>query len=159
MGDSGAGDKKAQIDLACSTAENFSKLFYDKMDNKRHTIAKMYLETATASWNGNKVDGSVDIQKFYLDKLPKTEHNVTSLDAQPVGAAFVGSQTTILVSVAGNVSFQGQPLSQPPSSTFIKASFVLTLRQKIKFWPKKVLKHEIAKTTQVLYPASAPCIS
>jgi len=107
MGDSGsAGDKKAQIDLACSTAENFSKLFYDKMDNKRHTIAKMYLETATASWNGNKVDGSADIQKFYLDKLPKTEHNVTSLDAQPVGAAFVGSQTTILVSVAGNVSFQ-----------------------------------------------------
>ena len=89
MGDSGsAGDKKAQIDLACSTAENFSKLFYDKMDNKRHTIAKMYLETATASWNGNKVDGSADIQKFYLDKLPKTEHNVTSLDAQPVGAAF-----------------------------------------------------------------------
>ena len=52
---SGTDDKKAAIDLACSTAENFSKLFYDKMDNKRHTISKMYLETATASWNGNKV--------------------------------------------------------------------------------------------------------
>jgi len=100
-------DKKAAIDLACSTAENFSKLFYDKMDNKRHTIAKMYMETATASWNGNKVEGSTDIQKFYQDKLPKTDHMLTSLDAQPVGSAFVGSQTTILVSVAGNVSFQG----------------------------------------------------
>ena len=108
MGDAGGsgGDKKAQIDLACSTAENFSKLFYDKMDNKRHTIAKMYLETATASWNGNKVDGAVDIQKFYLDKLPKTEHLIMSVDAQPVGSAFVGAQTTILVSVAGHVSFQ-----------------------------------------------------
>ena len=80
MGDSGGvGDKKAQIDLACSTAENFSKLFYDKMDNKRHTIAKMYLETATASWNGNKVDGSADIQKFYLDKLPKTVSMLSNL--------------------------------------------------------------------------------
>jgi len=99
-------EKKAVIDLACNTAEHFSKLFYDKMDNRRHTLAKMYLETATASWNGNKVVGNTDIQKFYQDKLPKTDHMLTSLDAQPVASAFVGSQTTILVSVAGNVSFQ-----------------------------------------------------
>ena len=120
--------------------ENFSKLFYDKMDNKRHTIAKMYLETATASWNGNKVDGSVDIQKFYLDKLPKTEHNVTSLDAQPVGAAFVGSQTTILVSVAGNVSFQGQPLSQPPTFISINDQLCFDIATKINQGLKKVKK-------------------
>jgi len=119
---SGSEDKKAAIDLACSTAENFSKLFYDKMDNKRHTIAKMYLETATASWNGNKVEGSADIQKFYLDKLPKTDHMITSLDAQPVLSDFVGSQTTILVSVAGNVSFQDMK-SKP-----FQQNFLLTAR-------------------------------
>ena len=99
-----------KIELVAKTfspsAENFCKLFYDKMDNKRHTICKMYLDTATASWNGNKIDGAADIQKFYLDKLPKTDHQVHSLDAQPVASAFVGGQTTILVQVAGAVVFQ-----------------------------------------------------
>ena len=117
-----AVDKKAQIDLACSTAENFCKLFYDKMDNKRHTISKMYLDTATASWNGNKVEGGVEIQKFYLDKLPKSEHQVTALDAQPVASNFVGSQTTILVVVAGHVSFQDS--RQKP----FQQNFLLTAR-------------------------------
>ena len=109
-----------KIELVAKTfspsAENFCKLFYDKMDNKRHTISKMYLETATASWNGNKIEGGVEIQKFYLDKLPKSEHQVTALDAQPVASNFVGSQTTILVVVAGHVSFQ----VRASNSTFFK---------------------------------------
>ena len=110
-------------------AENFCKLFYDKMDNKRHTISKMYLETATASWNGNKIEGGVEIQKFYLEKLPKSEHQVTALDAQPVASNFVGSQTTILVVVAGHVSFQVKEL---PIQLFFKCLFPY--------------QHQIAKT-------------
>ena len=115
---SDSGDKKAQIDLACSTAETFCKVYYDKMDNKRHTISKLYLDTATTSWNGNKVEGATDIQKFYLDKIPKTDHQVSSLDAQPVASAFVGGQTTVMVQVAGNVSFQDMK-TKPFQQTFL----------------------------------------
>ena len=58
MGASPVVDKKTRIDDACKTAEEFVNIYYDKMDTKRHTIGKIYLETATLAWNGNKVDGN-----------------------------------------------------------------------------------------------------
>jgi NTF2-related export protein 1/2 len=51
-------EKKNLIDSACTTGKNFIDLFYDKMDTKRHNMAKSYLDTATLSWNGNRVDGN-----------------------------------------------------------------------------------------------------
>jgi NTF2-related export protein 1/2 len=57
-------DKKSRIDDACKTAEEFVNIFYEKMDLKRQTIGKMFLETATLAWNGNKIDGERII--FYL---------------------------------------------------------------------------------------------
>lgn len=50
-------DKKTLIDQACETAKQFIEIHYDKMDTKRHTVAKTYLDTATLSWNGNRIDG------------------------------------------------------------------------------------------------------
>ena len=35
-------DEVEKINQAVSTAETFSKLYYNKMDNDRHTIEKMY---------------------------------------------------------------------------------------------------------------------
>lgn len=32
------------------------------MDQDRHTIDKLYLDTATLAWNGNPVDGIVPIK-------------------------------------------------------------------------------------------------
>ena len=32
-------------------------LYFSKMDKERHTIDKLYLDTATLAWNGNPVDG------------------------------------------------------------------------------------------------------
>ena len=98
-GSNPAAEKKAQMDNACSTAEEFCNIFFDKMDNKRHTMEKLYLPTATLSWNGNKVEGATTIQKYLLDKLPKSHHNLLSLDAQPISPAFTGGQTTIVVQV------------------------------------------------------------
>ena len=47
---------------ACSTAETFVHLFYDKMDTtKRTQIGKLYMDTATVSWNGHRIGG-----KLYL---------------------------------------------------------------------------------------------
>jgi NTF2-related export protein 1/2 len=50
-------NKKEMIDQACRTAKEFLDHYYVKVDSKRHTVAKTYLETATLSWNGNRVDG------------------------------------------------------------------------------------------------------
>ena len=58
-------NKKQLIDQACRTAKEFLDHYYMKVDSKRHTVAKTYLETATLSWNGNRIDG-----KHFL-RVPK----------------------------------------------------------------------------------------
>ena len=39
------------------TADKFSQIFYKKLDMERHAIDKLYLDTATLSWNGNCIEG------------------------------------------------------------------------------------------------------
>lgn len=121
MGVPSVVDKKSRIDDACKTAEEFVNIFYDKIDNKRHTIGKIYLETATLAWNGNKVEGSTEIQKFFLERLPSdTFHQIHSLDAQPIEDIFVGGQTTVLVQVGGTVSYsQSDRRSKPFQQNFL----------------------------------------
>lgn len=34
-------------------------------------------------WNGNGVDGKDAIQKFWIE-LPSSDHNIITLDAQPI---------------------------------------------------------------------------
>ena len=105
-------DEVEKINQAVSTAETFSKLYYNKMDNDRHTIEKMYHENATLTWNGNPIDGIANIQKFFLEKIPKVSTRVQSLDAQPVHDIAVSGQTTVLVNVAGTVVYgQSQPVN------------------------------------------------
>jgi len=41
------------------------------------------METAVLVWNGNSVSGHLVIQAF-LEKLPASDHQIVSLDAQPV---------------------------------------------------------------------------
>ena len=105
-------DEVEKINQAVSTAETFSKLYYNKMDNDRHTIEKMYHENATLTWNGNPIDGIANIQKFFLEMIPKASTRVQSLDAQPVHDIAVSGQTTVLVNVAGTVVYgQSQPMN------------------------------------------------
>ena len=51
--------RKAKIEEACEAAAKFVEIYYDRLDNtaKRHTVSKMYLDNATVSWNGNKIEG------------------------------------------------------------------------------------------------------
>ena len=115
-GSNPAAEKKAQIENACSTAEEFCKNFFERIDNKRHTIEKLYLESATLSWNGNKIEGASTIQKFLLDKIPsKSVHRLLSMDAQPIASAFTGGQTTILVQVKYWLGFLTDSDKQTPS--------------------------------------------
>jgi hypothetical protein len=49
------------------------------MDKERHTVDKMYLETATLAWNGNSVDGLANIQVSEdLSHLPLSRKRCTS---------------------------------------------------------------------------------
>ncbi len=75
------------------------------------------METAILVWNGTSVAGSTDIQKF-LEKLPSSEHNITSLDAQPIIEEAIQNQNTVLIVVAGTVSFNKKPLV-PFSQNFV----------------------------------------
>lgn len=73
------------IDNACKVAEEFTKLFYEAMDKKRHTMNRFYMDAATISWDGHSASGKDAIQKM-LEGLPLTIHTVAALDAQPVSS-------------------------------------------------------------------------
>ena len=94
-----------KINQAVKTAEEFSNIYYKKMDTDRHTIDRMYHENATMTWNGNPIDGLTNIQKFCIEKIPKSSTYVQSLDAQPVHDTAVAGQTTVLVTVTGTVKY------------------------------------------------------
>ena len=99
------GDEIEKSNQATATAETFSNLYYKKMDLERHTMEKMYHQDATMTWNGNPIEGIANIQKFCLEKIPKSSTFVQCLDAQPVHDSAVGGQTTVLVTVAGTVKY------------------------------------------------------
>ena len=98
-------DDVEKINRAVASAEQFSELYYKKIDSERHSIDKLYHETANLTWNGNYVDGIADIKRFLLEKLPNSSTYVNCLDAQPVHDSAVGGNTTVLVTVAGTVRF------------------------------------------------------
>ncbi|KFM75991.1 NTF2-related export protein 2, partial [Stegodyphus mimosarum] len=112
-------DKRTKVDLCCQAAEDFSKLFYDTLDKKRHLVSNLYLDSATLVWNGNPYVGKENINKFY-ESLPISNSDIRAVDAQPIADEIVQNQTTMLVSVSGIVKFTGR------SSTLYSESFLLT---------------------------------
>ncbi len=55
------GDDQQQelIQTACETALTFvHEHYYKRVDEKRHIIGKLYLDTATMSYNGTKIAGT-----------------------------------------------------------------------------------------------------
>ncbi|XP_071860965.1 NTF2-related export protein 1 [Bombus fervidus] len=100
-------DLKEKIDQACRTAEEFTKLYYESVNKRRHLISRLYLDTATLIWNGNGVEGKDNIQKFWTD-LPPADHTALSLDAQPILGPDMADQLTFLVKVGGQVQYDGE---------------------------------------------------
>ncbi|CAL1283106.1 unnamed protein product [Larinioides sclopetarius] len=115
-------DKRSKVDLSGQSGIDFSKLFYETMDKKRHLVSNLYLDTATLVWNGNPYQGKENISKFY-ETLPVSSTDIRSVDAQPILDEYVQGQTTVLVSVSGIVKFAGR------SSTLYSESFLLTAQQ------------------------------
>ncbi|KAJ8298165.1 hypothetical protein KUTeg_024696 [Tegillarca granosa] len=97
----------AKVVQAAEAGEEFSKLFYETFDKKRHVLQKLYLDTATLVWNGNCINGQTDIVNFY-QKLPTTEHKLESLDCQPLPDEVSSGQMTIIVKTFGTVKYQNR---------------------------------------------------
>ncbi|CAH1989032.1 unnamed protein product [Acanthoscelides obtectus] len=100
---------RAKINDACRVAEEFTKLYYETVDRKRHLISRLYLDTGLLSWNGNGVTGNQNILKFMID-LPTTDHSITTLDAQPILDSAVNGQLSFIIQVSGSVRYQDKPL-------------------------------------------------
>ena len=56
--------------------------------------------------------------QFVLNRLPTSEHYVTSIDSQPVSDCAVAGQMTVAVQVAGSVRYTGHG-KMPFQQTFL----------------------------------------
>ncbi|CAB4066761.1 unnamed protein product [Lepeophtheirus salmonis] len=115
----GDDPKKSAVELATGTAQQFMKLYYERMDTNRHKIGKIYLDNATMSWNGTKQEGVQGVQSFLLEKVPSSEHELHSLDAHPVMDFAVDGQTTVIVQAAGNVKYPSQKPNNSHKTLFL----------------------------------------
>lgn len=108
---------RTNIEESIKTAGDFTKVYYDSLDNKRHQIARLYLDNAIAVWNGNEVIGKEEIQKFFIT-LPDIEHTVISYDVQPVIDETISNQQTLLLITAGTVRIK-KTSTKPFQQTFM----------------------------------------
>ena len=108
---------RTKIDLACHTAEEFTKLYYESVDKRRHLTSRYYLDAGVLVWNGNGTVGIDLIQKFY-DGLPPTEQTLTSLESQPVLDVAGSNQLTFLTLICVFVKFQ-EEISRPFQQNFM----------------------------------------
>ncbi|KAL9973427.1 hypothetical protein ACROYT_G019889 [Oculina patagonica] len=106
------GDLRNAIDQATQAGEEFSNVYYETFDKRRHLMSKLYSENTTIIWNGNLVNGgSAKVTEFF-NGLPATEHTLHSLDCQPVSDQAIPGQTTVLVVTEGTVKYDGHQAKQ-----------------------------------------------
>lgn len=125
------------MEESCTTAEEFTKVYYESVDKRRHVsikhsqilknflinqlisqlMSRLYLDDGLLVWNGNGSNGKENIQKFFHD-LPVSEHTIVTLDAQPIMEAPGFPQQTYLIQVSGVVKFVDSP-PRPFQQTFM----------------------------------------
>lgn len=110
-------DLRLNIEESTKTAGDFTKVYYDSLDKKRHQMSRLYMDNAIAVWNGNDVCGKDNIQQFFVS-LPDLEHTVLTYDVQPIIDETVSNQQTLLLIVAGTIRIK-QKVSKPFQQTFM----------------------------------------
>lgn len=111
------GQLRTNIEESSKTAGDFTKVYYDSLDKKRHQMSRLYMDNAIAVWNGNEVIGKDNIQQFFIS-LPDIEHTVISYDAQPIIDETVSNQQTLLLIVAGTIRIR-RNIPKPFQQTFM----------------------------------------
>ncbi|KAL7730965.1 hypothetical protein ACLKA6_014198 [Drosophila palustris] len=110
---------KNKVETCCRTSEDFTRLYYASLDNRRHQMGRLYIDSATFSWNGNGAQGRETIERYFLE-LPSSRHQLTTLDSQPILDAAVGNQSTYIILASGTVKYAEQPMRN------FQQSFVIT---------------------------------
>lgn len=111
------GKLRTNIEESSKAAGDFTKVYYDSLDNKRHQMSRLYLDNAIAVWNGNEVTGKDNIQNFFVG-LPDIEHSVQAYDAQPVIDETIANQQTLLLIVSGTIRIK-KAATKPFQQTFM----------------------------------------
>lgn len=111
------GQLRTNIEESSKTAGDFTKVYYDSLDKKRHQMSRLYMDNAIAVWNGNEVIGKDNIQQFFVG-LPDLEHTVATYDAQPIIDETVSNQQTLLLIVAGTIRIKSK-ITKPFQQTFM----------------------------------------
>lgn len=114
------GVLRMSIEESSKAAGDFTKVYYESLDKKRHQMSRLYMDNAIAVWNGNDVIGKDNIQQFFIN-LPDIEHTVTTYDVQPIIDEAIANQQTLLLIVAGTIRFKKheRELSKPFQQTFM----------------------------------------
>lgn len=108
--------EKEDFHEVAKKALEFTKKYYKLLDdvNKRHTVVEFYANFSNLlEWNGHKYSTQLDISN-YIKELPKTEHKINVVDAQPlpgnVGGRTKGAEIdcTFLITVNGLVIYDDE---------------------------------------------------
>ncbi|KAL8590926.1 hypothetical protein ACOMHN_005249 [Nucella lapillus] len=93
-----------KAEQATQAAKEFTNIYYEYFDKKRHALKNLYLDKASAVWNGRTVSGREAIMRF-LEDLPTSLSSLISWDSHPVDESAFENQTTIVVTTFGRVQF------------------------------------------------------
>lgn len=85
-------------------ATDFTKLYYEHVDQKKLGLNKLYMDNGIFVYNGNGFNGKEAITKFIME-MPSTKHELFTVDAQPILDASAGR--TVLIQVSGTVKIGG----------------------------------------------------
>ena len=109
-------------DQATDLAGQVSRVYYNTYDRERHRLKSLYMPTSTVVWNGNCYKGQEQINDFFM-KLPSTQHEINTLDCQPIVTACTpGTDTAILVVCEGKVRLGTDRRRREFSQNFIMSS-------------------------------------
>ncbi|KAH8402404.1 hypothetical protein KR009_011830, partial [Drosophila setifemur] len=111
---------KSKVESCARTAEDFTRLYYASVDNRRHQMGRLYIDTAIFSWNGNGANGREMIERYFME-LPSSSHQLATLDAQPILDPAVANQLTYLILTGGTVKFLDQPVRNFQQSFIVTA--------------------------------------
>ncbi|KAI5805374.1 hypothetical protein DFH27DRAFT_651749 [Peziza echinospora] len=98
--------------LTVEAAKTFVGDYYNVLDQERGRIASFYAPNAGIVWNGNTITSGGEFAAFYA-KMPPTQFDVQSYDAQPTNPDGRGSCSFLLM-VSGSVTIG-------PASTEVRA--------------------------------------
>ena len=71
------------VAVVAEGGDQFAKMFYSSLDTSRQDLKHLYHDESKVVWNGQPLLGREKVSAF-LNELPPSRHELSSLDCQPV---------------------------------------------------------------------------